>query len=67
MKEKKQKVKTAPKASPKPKASSAPVAPETDMPNFEDDFNRAMSTALKPEEFLQEMYNFVDTLPWDER
>jgi hypothetical protein len=35
--------------------------------SFEEDFNRALATALTPEEFLQDMYDFIDSLPWKER
>jgi hypothetical protein len=35
--------------------------------SFEEDFNRALATALTPEEFLQDMYDFIDSWPWKER
>ncbi|GHS97549.1 hypothetical protein FACS189421_04540 [Bacteroidia bacterium] len=38
---------------------------ETEL--FEDDFNRALATGLTPDEFIQEMYYFIDSESWKER
>jgi hypothetical protein len=41
------------------------VKSETEL--FEEDFNRALATGLTPDEFIQEMYDFIDSWSWKER
>ncbi|GHS97554.1 hypothetical protein FACS189421_04560 [Bacteroidia bacterium] len=38
---------------------------ETEL--FEDDFNRALATAITMEEFRQHMYKRIDAWPWKEK
>jgi hypothetical protein len=35
--------------------------------SFEEDFNRALATALTPEEFLQRMYKRIEAWQWKEQ
>jgi hypothetical protein len=40
---------------------------KSDTQTFDEEFDKALATALTPDEFLQAMYKAIEALPWKKR